>query len=162
MSPIYSSATNQTPIINSGSATTANTSWNTSTVTLDNDWTIAVDPYGDDGVETITYSYVRRMRKKAIIHTDVLFRLNKSGRNVLAYIIDNTTGDDVYLDPIDIVNYLSHHISQSQANTVNVKRGIKNLIDKGVLLKGNGSNTFLLSSKYVERTDSVVVNPDSF
>lgn len=73
------------------------------------------------------------------LHTSLLFKTNKQGRHILAYIIDKGFADTkVILNPLDISNYLFPYIKDA-ANTVNVKRGIKNLIDLRVLTPADDS-----------------------
>jgi hypothetical protein len=102
------------------------------------------------------------MPKDAILSSTLLFTLNKQGRNVLAYIIDRTIGDDqVTLNNVDMINYLSDFVPSSQANTVNIKRGIKNLIKNQVLVKTDSPDTYLFSKSLFQRAvQSVKSNQD--
>ena len=72
---------------------------------------------------------------KATIKSDLLIDLNGAGRNVLAYIIDNqlTSSTIIRLSKVDIVSYFEKRISVRYASTVNATRGIKDLVDKGVI-----------------------------
>lgn len=73
--------------------------------------------------------------KAPTIDSKLLISLSKSGRNVLAYIIDSrmTGSSTIMLDKLDISNYIASHVGKKEANTWNVDRGIKDLISNGVL-----------------------------
>lgn len=73
--------------------------------------------------------------KKPTIDSKLLVSLSKSGRNVLAYIIDNHMQDSnvIRLDKLDIAVYIANKIGRSDANTWNVDRGIKDLKKLGVI-----------------------------
>jgi hypothetical protein len=75
---------------------------------------------------------------KAVISSELLFNLTKAGRNILGYIIDRALRPDnnyVVLDQKSITEYLEQRIDAKQANYYNIRRGIKDLIEKGVIIK---------------------------
>lgn len=73
--------------------------------------------------------------RKPTIDAKLLIDLNQAGRNILAYIIDRKmTEHKVVIDKVDIINYLAEKISKPYANTLNVNRGLRDLIDSEVLI----------------------------
>lgn len=114
----------------------------------------------NNATQPLTPDQAYYIGEKALISTGLLFDLSKQGRNVLAYMIDVTfprietylnimealratkeveiPTDSRYrlvkLSPADIVSYLAPIIGK-QATHYNVKRGIANLIEKGVITK---------------------------
>jgi len=72
--------------------------------------------------------------KVPTIDSKLLVSLSKSGRNVLAYIIDHRRDTStIKLDKLEVSNYIATNIGRKEANTWNVERGIKDLISNGVL-----------------------------
>jgi hypothetical protein len=67
--------------------------------------------------------------------TKALLELSKAGRVVLAYILEkfDPEGELIELDKPDIIQWMKEKYSSTYANTVNVNRGIRDLIDKQVL-----------------------------
>lgn len=73
----------------------------------------------------------------ATIKSDLLIDLNRAGRNVLAYIIDNCPFNEgvILLDKVAIANYFAKRISPKYASTVNAHRGILDLEAKEVITR---------------------------
>ncbi len=104
---------------------------------------------GNNDNRPFNYSVVTNMEKinilnvkKPTIDSHLLITLSQSGRNILAYIIDKKmTGDNWFtVDKVDMINYLAEKISKPYANTLNVNRGIRDLIEAKVISKISGND----------------------
>jgi hypothetical protein len=100
---------------------------------------------------------------KAIISSEVLFKLSKSGRNVLGYVIDKAMQKDnehVVLDTPSITEYLVERIEKKQANYYNVRRGIKDLEANLVIfpVKDAGNDVYKINPDKIQHLDQPITN----
>lgn len=95
----------------------------------------------------------------ARIHYRLLEDLNAAGLKLLGYIIDEAVrldywtqdGKTVKLDKVAIVNYYESHHGPKYATTINVNRGIKELIAKGVIAPTEFNSVYLVNNNYLQR-----------
>lgn len=87
------------------------------------------------------------------IDSQLLLTLSSVGRNLLAYIIDKQLANapNIFLDKVEITRYYSERINPSYANTYNVIRGIKNLLENHVIAESTAPGEYFLNLKLISK-----------
>ena len=92
--------------------------------------------------------------RKPTIDSKLLVNLSKSGRNVLAYIIDKHMGDNnvIRIDRLDMSNYIAEHVGKKESNTWNVDRGVKDLVSNDVLVPSKSvDGVYIINTKLLSK-----------
>jgi hypothetical protein len=73
----------------------------------------------------------------SVVSSETLIRVNKAGKHVLAFVtakLSTATQDEyVDLDKLHVLNFFAEFINPEYANTLNVTRGIANLVSNEIL-----------------------------